>query len=75
MSGLKIVKELLELAFGVGIIVFALAFDALSPMIAFLGTGLVLWALYELSQEFRDSSKQGDVAAMAAERDRILRGE
>ncbi|MCA9231772.1 MAG: hypothetical protein KDA57_14070 [Planctomycetales bacterium] len=74
MSGLKIFKEILELAFGVGIIGFALAFDALDPWIAALGGGLVLWAVYEISKELRDNSKTGEVADMAAERNRILQG-
>lgn len=75
MSGFKIFKEILELAFGVGIIVFALNFDALNPIVALLGGGLILWALYSIFKELRDSNKSGDVASMAAERDRILQGE
>lgn len=75
MSALKIFKEILEIAFGVGIIAFALAFDVLNVWIALAGIGLILWAVYEISKELRDSSKSGDIAAMAAERDRIMQGE
>ena len=73
MSAFKIFKEILELAFGVGIIVGSLALGFFTPLIGLLGGGLILWALYEISKELRDSSADSDVAAMAAERDRILR--
>lgn len=74
MSSLKIFKEILELAFGVAIIVIALAFGALNPLIALLGGGLILWAVYQIYTELRDRSGS-DIAAMAEERDRILQGE
>lgn len=75
MIGLKIFTEILEIAFGVGIIAFALAFDALDPWIAVIGVGLILWAARNIHKELRDSRKDGDVAAMASERDRIQRGQ
>ena len=75
MSGLKIFKEMLELAFGIGIIASSLAMGFFSPVIGLLGGGLIVWALYDLSKELRDSSADSDVAAMAAERERIVGGE
>lgn len=74
MSGFKIFKEILEIAFGVGIIVVALVWDVLDAWIALLGVGLIAWAIYDISKELRDSREDSDVAAMAAERSRIERG-
>ena len=75
MSGFKIFVEILELAFGVGIIAASLAMGFFSPMIGLLGGGLIAWALYEISKELRDSSSDSDVAEMAAQRERILNGD
>ena len=75
MSGLKIFREVLEIVFGVGIIVVSLMWDVLDAWIALIGVGLIVWAIYEISKELRDSRKNSDVASMAAERDRIKRGE
>lgn len=75
MIAFKIFKEVLEIIFGVAIIVIALVWDVLDAWIAFLGVGLIAWAVYEISKELRDSKGDGDVAAMAAERERIERGE
>ncbi len=72
MSTFKIFTEILELAFGVGIIGVSLALGFFDPMIGLLGGGLIAWALYNISKELRDSGQESDVAAMAAERERIL---
>ena len=74
MSALKIFKEILEIAFGLGILAFAIAFDVLDAWIAFLGIGLTLWGVYELAKELR-GRRDADVARMAEERRRIERGE
>jgi divalent metal cation (Fe/Co/Zn/Cd) transporter len=75
MSGFKIFKELLELAFGVAIVVFALAWNVLDAWIAILGAGLILWAAYNIAKELRDRRESSDVSVMAAERNRIMQGE
>ena len=75
MSAFKVFKEILELAFGVGIIVASLAMGVFTPLIGLFGGGLILWASYEISKEWRDSGADSDVADMAAERERIASGD
>jgi len=75
MSGFKIFKEILEILFGLGCIIAGVVLEAEDPWLYIIGVGLILWAVWDISKEMRDSKKDGDVAAMAAERDRIKRGE
>lgn len=75
MTGFKIFKEILEILFGVGCIVAGIVLEAEDPWLYLIGAGLILWGAWEIRKELRDSRKDGDVAAMAEERDRIRRGE
>ena len=74
MSGFKIFKEVLEILFGVGCIGVGIWAESEDPWLYLLGGGLIAWALWDISKELRDSSADGEVAAMAAERERIKRG-
>jgi hypothetical protein len=74
MSAFKIFAEILEMLFGVGCIVAGVMIGVEDPWLYLLGAGLIAWAVWNISREVRDSRKDSDVAAMAAERERIQRG-
>jgi hypothetical protein len=74
MSGFKIFREVLTILFGVGAIVAGIVLEAEDPWLYILGIGLIVWGAWDISKELRDQ-KAKDVSDMAAERDRIKRGE
>jgi len=75
MTAFKIFKEILEILIGVVCIVAGVVLEAEDPWLYLLGAGLIAWGAWEIAKELRDSRADSDVAAMAAERDRIQRGE
>jgi len=75
MTAFKIFKEILEILIGVVCIVAGVVLEAEDPRLYLLGAGLIAWGAWEIAKELRDSRADSDVAAMAAERDRIQRGE
>ncbi len=74
MSKFKIFVEVLEILFGLGIMIAAILFEAEAWVIA-AGLALMLWGLFNISKELRDSRADSDVASMSEERERIKRGE
>lgn len=75
MSGFKILTAILEIALGVGCIGVGISFASDDPVLYLLGLLLIAWAAWDICKEIRDSSSDGEVAAMAQERERIARGE
>jgi hypothetical protein len=70
MTALRIIREIITIAIGIGAIVVTIAFDA-EPWVAALGACLIAWGAWDIYKELRDSSRSGDVGEMAAERERI----
>ena len=75
MSGFKVFQEILEILFGLGCIIAGIVLEAEDPWLYIIGVGLIVWAIWDISKEMRDSQKNSDVAYMAAERERIMKGE
>ena len=73
MSGFKIFSEILWILFGIGCIIAGIILEAEDPWLYIIGVGLIAWGAWDISKEVRDNRKDSDVAAMAAERDRIKR--
>ncbi len=73
MSTFKIIKEILEILFGLGCIIAGIALEAEDPWLYLIGVGLILWAGWDIYKELRDSSEKGDVSEMAKEREEISR--
>jgi len=73
MVALKIIRELFTILFGVGAIVAAIAFEAEDPWLYILGVALICWGAWDIYKECRDSSRTGDVADMAKQRDEIAK--
>lgn len=71
MSGLKIVRELFTIGFGVlGIALVAMGSEWYYGL---LGVGLIAWGSYDIYQEVRDSNSGSSVALGAVEREEIRR--
>lgn len=71
VSGYRKVSEVLNILFGVGAIIVGLALEVDSPWLYICGAGLIVWGVWDIYKEHRDSSKASDVADMEKQREEI----
>ena len=70
MSGLVIFRSILEVAFGLGIIVIMVVFKGPAYVIL-LGLGLSAWGAIDMYRELRDKEKESEVSKLSQERDML----
>ena len=71
MTSIKIIREVFTILFGVGAIVAGIVFEADDPWLFILGIGFILWGVWDIYKEVRDSSDKGDVSELSKQREDI----